>query len=82
MQNTAFHKTAPALPGALDVSRDFAAALLRAPAAVFGRIVARQRRAEERAQLRKLTDHQLHDMGLTRAQVEAMARKARWSRPV
>jgi len=82
MQNTAFHKTAPALPGAMDLSRGFAAALLRAPAAVFGRIVEGQRLAEERAHLGKLTDHQLRDMGLTRPQAEAMARKARWSRPV
>jgi uncharacterized protein YjiS (DUF1127 family) len=82
MENTTFRKTAPALPAAAEVSRDFAAVLFRAPAAALGWLAERQHQAEERAHLSRLTDHQLQDMGLTRPAAEAMARKTGWSRPV
>lgn len=58
----------------------FAVSLRRAPLAVLERLAAWQRQAEERAQLMKLSDHQLQDMGLSRGAVEDMARKAVWQR--
>lgn len=57
-----------------------AATLLRAPSAMLDRLAAWQRQSEERARMLKLTDHQLRDMGLSRAAVEDMARKFFWSR--
>lgn len=80
MERTAFHKTAPAVPGASEVTGSLAAAVLKAPAMVFDGLLAWQRQSEERAQLRRLTDHQLRDMGLTREAAEEMARKPLWTR--
>jgi uncharacterized protein YjiS (DUF1127 family) len=58
----------------------FAIALRRAPLALIERLGSWQRQAEERAHLTRLSDHQLHDMGLSRGDVEDMARKAVWQR--
>ena len=82
MENTTFRKTAPALPTAAEASRGFAAVLFRAPAIAFGWLAERQHKAAQRTHLRRLTDHQLEDMGLSRPAAEAMARKAGWSRPI
>lgn len=79
MQHSAIRKPVPLLPAASALSGGSAGGLLRA---LFEGLVAWQRRAEERRQLRRLTDHQLKDMGLTRAAAEEMARRAVWSRPV
>jgi uncharacterized protein YjiS (DUF1127 family) len=51
-----------------------AKALLRG----FDRLAAWQQRAYERRQLRMLDDHMLHDVGLSRADVESEARKPFW----
>lgn len=45
---------------------------------VFDRLSLWQERAHERHQLRMLDDHMLHDVGLTRADVEGEARKPFW----
>jgi len=58
----------------------FATTLRRVPLALIERLGTWQRQAEERAHLTKLSDHQLQDMGLSRAAVEDMARKAVWQR--
>ncbi len=79
MEHSAIRKSAPLLPAASALSGGFAGGLLRA---LFDGLVAWQRREEERRQLRRLTDHQLKDMGLTRAEAEEMARRAVWSRPL
>lgn len=76
MQQAAYRKSPPAVPSA----SAFAAGLLRAPATALATLAAWQRRAEERAQLAQLTDLQLHDLGLSRAAVEDMARKPFWIR--
>jgi uncharacterized protein YjiS (DUF1127 family) len=76
MQHAAYRKTPAPVPGAAAL----AGGLLRAPAALFGRLGAWQRQAEERAHLAQLTDHQLQDMGLSRGAVEDMARKPFWTR--
>jgi uncharacterized protein YjiS (DUF1127 family) len=76
MQHAAYRKTPAPMPGAAA----FAGGLLRAPAALFGRLGAWQRQAEERAHLAQLTDHQLQDMGLSRGAVDEMARKPIWTR--
>ena len=62
------------------LSGHFSGNLLRAPVALLESLITWQDHAEERAALRRLTDHQLKDMGLTRAEVEAMARRSDWSR--
>jgi len=80
MQRTASRQTSPAFPGASELTGGFAGALLRAPVSLFDGLVSWQGQAEERARLRKLTDSQLHDMGLSRGAAESMARKAGWSR--
>ncbi|MEO3429242.1 DUF1127 domain-containing protein [Pelagibius sp. CAU 1746] len=82
MQQTAFRKTPQGLPAALALAGGLAGALLRVPACLFAVMVCWQHQAEERARLRKLTDIQLHDIGLTRIEVEVMARKPVWSRCV
>lgn len=82
MQRSAFHKTQPALPGASELTGGFAGALLRAPVVLFDAMVSWQHQAEERARLRKMGDHQLRDMGLTRGEAEKMANKAVWSRRI
>ena len=58
----------------------FAVSLRRAPLALIERLGSWQRQAEERAQLRKLSDRDLRDMGLRRGDVEEMARKPVWQR--
>ena len=55
-------------------------AFLRAPMAFLARLATWQHQAEERAHLLRLTEHELHDLGLSRRDVEAMARKAFWNR--
>jgi|GEM_PF-5086339 len=82
MQRTAFHKTSPVLPGAADLGGGFAGFLLRAPMLLIDGLASWQHQAEERAQLRRLTAAQLHDLGLSRKDAEGMARKASWSRQV
>lgn len=44
----------------------------------FDRLALWQERAQERHQLRMLDDHMLHDVGLTRSDVETEARKPFW----
>jgi len=78
MQRTAFHKTSPALPGASDLG----GVLLRAPMLLIEGLASWQHQAEERAQLRRLSEAQLHDLGLSRKEAEGMARKASWSRRI
>jgi uncharacterized protein YjiS (DUF1127 family) len=79
MQQAASHKLATLGPGV-----GFAAALRRTPLAlpraIFERLGSWQRQAEERAHLTRLSDHQLQDMGLSRGDVEDMARKPLWQR--
>ena len=82
MQRSDSHRTAPAFPGAAELTGGFAGALFRAPVVFFDGLVSWQRQAEERAQLRKLTDSQLRDIGLSRREAEGMARKAGWSRRI
>lgn len=79
MLHSAIRKPASVLPTTSVLSGGSAGGLLHA---LFARLVAWQRRAEERRQLRRLSDHQLKDMGLTRAEAEEMARRPVWSRPV
>jgi uncharacterized protein YjiS (DUF1127 family) len=81
MQQTAFRPSHGPLPASREVTSGFAAAL-RAPVALFDGLLALQRRSEERVQLTRLTDHQLQDMGLSRAEAEEMARRIRWDRPI
>ncbi len=80
MQNTAFRKPSPAVLSPSELTGTFAGALLRAPVTLFGALIEWQQQSEERARLRRLPDHQLRDVGLTRAEVNAMARKPSWSR--
>jgi uncharacterized protein YjiS (DUF1127 family) len=80
MPNTACPKVSRPVSAAPFAARGLTAALLRAPSAMLDRLAAWQRRSDERAQMLKLTDRQLRDMGLNRAAVEEMARKASWSR--
>jgi uncharacterized protein YjiS (DUF1127 family) len=47
---------------------------------LFNGLLAWQRQSEERAHLRRLTDYQLRDIGLTRSEAEGIARKISWSR--
>ena len=75
-------RTAPALPGASEVSGKLLSGWRQAPRALFEVLAAWQRRSEERRQLRQLTDRQLLDMGLSREAAEEMARRAVWSRRV
>lgn len=73
MQHLALQKPrAIGLPGA--------AGLLRAPRVALARLAAWQRQAEERHNLLQLNDHQLQDIGLSRGEVEDMARRPFWSR--
>ena len=76
MQNAAYRKIPTAVPSATVL----AGGLLRAPATALATLAAWQRRAEERARLAQLTDHQLQDMGLSRGAAEDMARKPFWTR--
>ena len=80
MESSSYRKAAPLLPAAAELSGGIAGALLRAPVTLFDGLISWQAQADERARLRRLSDHQLQDMGLTRADAEAMARKAVWSR--
>jgi uncharacterized protein YjiS (DUF1127 family) len=61
---------------------DFFRSTLALPAKVleraFDRLATWQQRAYERRQLRMLDDHMLHDVGLSRADVESEARKPFW----
>jgi len=75
MQQAASQKLSTLAPGA-----GFATTLRRAPLALIARLGSWQRQAEERTHLMKLSDHQLQDMGLSRAAVEDMARKPLWQR--
>ena len=79
MQQTALHRETSVSPA---LSSLFSGSLLRAPRVLFDSLLALQSRAEERRQLRRLTDHQLRDMGLTRSEAEDMANRAVWSRRV
>lgn len=45
----------------------------------FDKLATWRQRAQERHQLRMLDDHMLHDVGLTRADVEAEASKPFWT---
>jgi len=49
------------------------------PALVLETLSRWQRRSEARRQLRQLDDHQLADVGLTRGDLEAEARKPFWT---
>ena len=80
MEHAAYRKTPAPVPGAAAFAGGIAGGLLRAPAALFGQLGAWQRQAEERAHLTRLSDHQLQDMGLSRGDVEDMARKPLWQR--
>jgi len=82
MQQTVYRKSQAPLPAPRELTGAVAAAVLSAPVALFDGLLAWQRRNAERAQLLRLTDHQLRDLGLTREQTEEMARKLRWSRPI
>jgi uncharacterized protein YjiS (DUF1127 family) len=82
MQRSAFHKTQPVLPGASELTGGIAGALLRAPVVLFDAMVSWQHQSEERVRLRKMGDHQLRDIGLSRAEAEDMAKKAVWSRRI
>lgn len=82
MQQTVYRKPQAPLPASRELTGAIAAAVLRAPVALFDGLLAWQHRNQERAQLLRLTDHQLRDMGLTREEAEKMARKPRWSRPI
>ncbi|WP_299620709.1 DUF1127 domain-containing protein [Pelagibius sp.] len=55
-------------------------ALLRAPVLLLDLMIDWQLRAEERASLTQLNDHQLRDVGLTAEDMRAMAAKPHWSR--
>jgi uncharacterized protein YjiS (DUF1127 family) len=68
------------VPGSSELSRGLGAALLQAPTVLFNGLLAWQRQSEERAHLRRLTDYQLRDIGLTRSEAEGIARKISWSR--
>ncbi|GAB4357963.1 MAG: hypothetical protein Kow00114_09840 [Kiloniellaceae bacterium] len=57
-----------------------AGALLRAPFALLARLAVWQHQAEERAHLLRLSDHELHDLGISRGAAEDMARKPFWQR--
>lgn len=76
MQHAAYRKIPTVVPGAATLASGF----LRAPATALATLAHWQRRAEERSHLTRLTDHQLEDMGLSRAAVEEMARKPFWTR--
>lgn len=80
MQRTAYRKPSSVVPGGPELFGTLVGALLRAPAALLDSLVAWQYRSDERAHLRRLTDHQLRDIGLTREEVESMAQKTVWSR--
>ena len=80
MRSSAYRKTGPLLPAAAEFSGGIAGALLRAPVTLFDGLISWQSQAEERARLRRLSDHQLQDMGLTRGEALDMARKAIWTR--
>jgi uncharacterized protein YjiS (DUF1127 family) len=77
MQQAATRKTSPlaAVPAATH-----GGALLRAPFTLLTRLAAWQRQAEERSHMLRLSAHELHDLGLSRADVEEMARKPFWHR--
>ena len=76
MEHAAYRNTPAAVPS----TAALAGGLLRAPAALVGRLGAWQRQAEERAHLAQLSDHQLQDIGLSRGAVQEMARKRFWTR--
>lgn len=80
MQNSAFRKSSPAALSPSELAGSFAGALLQAPVTLFGYMVSWQQQAEERARMRKLPEHQLRDVGLSRAEVDTMLRKPVWSR--
>ena len=82
MQQTAFRKFSPTVSGHDAFAGGIVGSLLRAPRALVDGLLALQRQSEERIQLRRLTDHQLRDMGLTRGEAEEMARRVPWTRPV
>ena len=77
MLNAASPKSHVAIPG---TPGGIAAGLRNAPVALLEMLAAWQRRSEERANLTKLTEYQLKDLGLSRGDVEEMARKAVWTR--
>jgi uncharacterized protein YjiS (DUF1127 family) len=80
MQHAAFRKTPMVAPSASELSGGFAAALLRAPAVLFDKLATWQHQADERAHLAQLSDYQLQDIGLSRGDLEDMARKSFWTR--
>ena len=75
MQQAASHKLPTLGPGV-----GFAVSLRRVPLALIQRLASWQRQSEERAQLLKLSDRQLRDIGLRRGDAVEMARKAVWQR--
>lgn len=79
MQQAATRKTSPlaAVPGA---PHGGAGALLRAPVTLLTRLATWQRQAEERSHMLRLSACELQDLGLSRADVEEMARKPFWHR--
>lgn len=82
MERTAYRKPFSGVSGGPEFFGLLAGALRRAPVVLFDALLARQHQAEERMRLRRLSDHQLRDMGLTREDVEEMARKPVWSRSI
>lgn len=80
MQQTAFRKAPPAVSGPAEIAGGLAGSLSKMLIALGDRLIAWQSHSEQRAHLRQLSDHQLRDVGLTRAEVEEIARKTLWSR--
>lgn len=74
MQQAAIRKTSP------QTASGGAGALLGAPRGLMNLLAAWQHQAEERAHLLRLSDRELHDLGISRGEAEDMARKAVWNR--
>ena len=55
-------------------------ALLRLPIVLLDLMIDWQLRAEERASMTEMSEHQLRDVGLTAEDIRQMAAKPHWSR--
>ena len=80
MTNAVSRRNAPLLTGHGGAPTGLLTAALRLPVVVLDEIAAWQQRSEERAAMTDLSSQQRRDIGLTAAQLEAMAGKVRWSR--
>ncbi|NIA69575.1 DUF1127 domain-containing protein [Pelagibius litoralis] len=54
--------------------------LLRLPLMLLDLMIDWQQRSEDRATMTRLSDDQMHDIGLTREELMTMAGKSHWSR--